>query len=185
MEIKTYLEQMKELYDNLLEFIEDYDLIEEKLEIVINCINYEKEEFEHFLRLLTNLVSHYHRDDRFIEKVEKILDSIKNQIKQTFSNYELIDIFQNNKLILLLLFQKEIILFDEYIYNFIIDRVDVNGTKYSHFFLPEIRKFATEEKLRMIEKEIKDPGEFLHEHQKRANETAQNTLEKVRAALKI
>ena len=76
------------------------------------------------------------------------------QIKQTFSNIEIFNIFLSNKKILLFLLKKEIIMIDDDIYNELFSKTDSNGNRYCHFFYPELKKFKGEEKVKGIEKQI-------------------------------
>ena len=79
-----------------------------------------------------------------------------NEPKQTLSNFELFQIFKDNKLILLFLFENEMIHFDIYIEDSINMMKFEDGTEYCHFFYPEIKN--AEKKyifnIKTIEKEL-------------------------------
>ncbi|KAK8880413.1 hypothetical protein M9Y10_003085 [Tritrichomonas musculus] len=158
-EMKEYIEENKELYGSLIQFLNNLDNNENYFQDLINIICQQKGEenyhkFEEFLQLITAISNNYHREKSFFEKIYQILEHYEVQIKQTFSNKELFDIFQSNKKILLFLFQKEIITIDDYIYNELQYKIERNGNRYYHFFYPEIKKFIGEEKTNDIEKEL-------------------------------
>ena len=118
MSINRYFELKKEFYNNVLAYLEEdessiYDF-EKIIESIKNQdIQTEKEELEHFIQLLLNLSNHHHRDLSFFTKIEQIFDYIKNDIKREMTNSEIFNIFQNNKRLILILYEKEIITFDE------------------------------------------------------------------------
>lgn len=159
MEIQKAVNQKKELYNILLEFIENNGINEIDFQNLIDFMQDEKieenqEELELFLLLLLNLSNDHHRDSYFFDKIEKIILYLQDDIKQTFSNAKIYDIFQSNKRILLFLFDKNIIIFDESIFNQIKNESNSNGNKYSHFFYPEIKSFLSSEKVKKIEKKL-------------------------------
>ena len=57
-------------------------------------------------------------------------------------------------MILLFLFENEIINYDLNIYQQIINKTESNSNLYCHFFYPEVKKFAREEEIKQIEEEL-------------------------------
>ncbi|KAK8886902.1 hypothetical protein M9Y10_037935 [Tritrichomonas musculus] len=174
---ENYINQKKELYDFLLEYIENE---EEDDYIFQNFIKYvedsellkDHEETKLLLRLILQISKYHYRTANFCGKIERILSQYQKEIKQTFSNLEIFEIFKNNKRILLFLLEKEIIKTDEEIIQKLIKKVDKNGTKYCHFFYPEIESFWKEtnpSKVESIKQEIIeiDPNIFLNFEAKR------------------
>ena len=118
MDYNEYLNKKIELCNIFLQFIDkrcddDYDYqnlmdILEKQEIVEN-----REEMLLFLHLLVRITDNHHRLPDFYLKIEKILQNFLQNIKSTFLNSELFNIFKSNKILVLFLIQNNIIVIDE------------------------------------------------------------------------
>ena len=87
-----------------------------------DLISEEKENFGLFLKLISKISENHHRSANFIIKIEQILSHYSSEIKQTFTNLEIFEIFQNDKLILLFLFEQKIIIADKSILYLIIKK---------------------------------------------------------------
>ena len=124
------------------------------------------EELVHFLRLLSIISENSGKQRNIIDKIEFVLSFYKSGIMKTLSNFEIFIIFENNKLILLFLFENDIIHFDEKIEMAIMNKAYNDGTKLCHFFYPEIKKIN---KFSNIEKELYtiDPNIFDNFEEKR------------------
>ena len=166
-EIQEYIKEKKEIYDNLKKFLESIENTEQDFENLIKIISEQKQEetqaaLTKFLQLIANIGNNCHRDESLFKKIFKLIEYYTEQIKQTFSNNEIFNIFGSNKKILLFLFKNKIITIDDTIYNEILFKREPNGNCYSHFFYPEIKNFSNEEKVAIIEKELfeKNPNIF-------------------------
>ena len=114
-----------------------------------------QEEMTHFLQLIMNIASYHHNENNINNKIINIIEYYKDKINQTFSDIEIFEIFQNNKLILLYLFENQIIKFSDSIFQKIVNINEPNKTRYCHFFYPEIIKFiADEDEIIQIEQEL-------------------------------
>lgn len=158
-EIEKYIERKKKLYNNLLLFIESSDDSEKCFQNIIDIINEQKlkenrENFEHFIRLIASIANNHSNTESFFNKIYQIIQHFVKEIKQTLSNIEIFHIFQNNKKIILFLFEKEIITLDSDIADEIINKTEFNDIHYCHFFYPELKKFYGEDKTKDIEKEL-------------------------------
>lgn len=156
---QKYVEEKNELYSSLIEFLENSDVYIDGFEHLIQIINIEqiegnREEIEHFLYLIHHISNNHQRSKYFFQKIFQIIEYYKDQIKQTFSNIEIFNIFRSNKLILLFLFENRIIKLDDQIYQQIIDTIEGNGNRFCHFFYPEIKEFLGSEKVKDIETEL-------------------------------
>ena len=107
-----------------------------------------------FLEMLKNIGEHHHRDQHFNAGMNQFLLYYKDQIKQTLSNSEIFHIFENNKKIVLFLLQQGIITISDDIYKEILNKVENNGNRYFHFFLPELENFLGEEKMKFVKNEL-------------------------------
>lgn len=144
---------MEEIQNNILTYIEnDNDEDDEYFSNLINDQKYQRfiSKHKYFLFLLSKIINNHHRTENFFKKIQKIFFCLKGNIKQTFSNYEIFQIFKNNKLILLYLIQNKIIEIDQSIFNEMIDQNDT--FQYLEYFLPEVKSFLLSKKYT----EIKD-----------------------------
>lgn len=100
---------------------------EESLEaslLLKDIFNQEKEELEEFLKIICSITNNHRRYHNLYQKAEEILFHYSVQIKQTFTNQEIFQIFKNNKRILLFLFQQKIVIPDQSIFHFITEKSD-------------------------------------------------------------
>ncbi|KAK8885116.1 hypothetical protein M9Y10_044245 [Tritrichomonas musculus] len=143
MSIQAYNEQKKELQNNLLAYIENESNDTSNLETLINCIESQKiledqGEFRELLKLISKIFKNHHRNSSFIQKNEELLSRLSGQIKQTFSNSDIFEIFKNNKRLLLYLIQNQIIQIDKSIADSIIMKCE------EKYFYPEIKPLISE-----------------------------------------
>ena len=142
-EIRKFIDQMKDIYDHLLIFIDNPDPKAE--EDYVNFIeintNYEiqrnKEIFNQFIDLLVNISNNHHRQAGFFEKIERIIHHYQDTIKASNSKIEIYEQFKSNKRLLYFLIKEQILTFDADISQIIICD---DSAQYSNFFLPEISK---------------------------------------------
>ena len=83
-----------------MQFLNNSDSNENYFQDLINIICQQRhaencEQFEEFLQLIVNVSTNIHREESFFEKIFQILEHFEVQIKQTFSNKEIFDIFQS------------------------------------------------------------------------------------------
>lgn len=105
-EIKDYIDQKKELQNIIYNTIDnDNDEVCTDLIDYINLQNYQdnKEGLKEFIYLIANISNNHHRHPNFLNKIKQIILLIKDQIKQSFSNFEIFNFFKGNKLIIRLL----------------------------------------------------------------------------------
>ena len=125
MEINIYLNKMRDIQKYFLDYLDDQssshfdfqnfslffeDLEDEERNDILNEL----------LHIISEISCNHHRTANFFDKIEEILKHFSNEIKRTFSNYEIYDIFQKNYRVLLFLFKENIIQFDK-IANLIYD----------------------------------------------------------------
>lgn len=147
---------MKETQQKIIDFIEDDEEIEEKLQnlrFFIDDLEIKKNihKFRSFLYLVANISNNYHRSKDFFSKIAKIILILKNLITQKLTNSEIFNIFENNKRIILFLYEEKIIEIDEYIAKLIISK-KFYEKKYSYYFFKEIKPFLDNS---MIRKHLK------------------------------
>lgn len=126
--IHDYAEKMKKIQENLINFFEKEqhdDLTYQHLLMFIDNqeICKSKNSFKTFLHLISKTAYCHHQASHFIFKIEKILKSYEKLIKFYFTNYDIFNIFKNNKRILLYLFEEKIIIPDKSISNIILNSI--------------------------------------------------------------
>ena len=168
-EIQKYINEKKELYTTLMEFLEQEDDSDQSFKNLINLIHQQKleesrEKLEEFLILITNVANNHHREKSLFKKLFQIIQQYESQIKQTYSNFEIYNIFESNKMIVLFLFEREIITIDAIIYDKMCSKYEGNGNCYSHFFYPEIKKFLGDEKAKNIGEELLSINSNIFDH---------------------
>lgn len=96
MDYIDYINQKKKLYDSLITYLEDYEQPYEEvkdpnllrndnqnLEFLDFILNDSKEEeIEQFLNLMSIISNNHHRNPGFINKIEKIIQYLKDVIKK-------------------------------------------------------------------------------------------------------
>lgn len=152
MDYLQAINKLKEIQNALLEFLDDETEAIKKYEIFINLINLhkmteERGKFRELLILINAISINHHRNSIFNEKVDKIIEYLRNDIKNFYSNSEIYTILQMNKRVLLYLIESGIITVDEYIASEITTDYHnkYNLERYAFYFMPEIKPFITEE----------------------------------------
>ena len=140
---KEYLDRMTKIQNNILDFLNLDDDMEEKFEnfkFIISDFKIQNDHYE--LKSLLNLISHisnnHIRNSNFIKKIGRILQFL--EINKYFSNSEIFNIFQNNKQILLFLIKEKIMVIDDNIATKMTSN-RFKKLKYPEFFFNEIKPF--------------------------------------------
>lgn len=90
------------------------------------------------LNLLSKLSNYHIRNPHLINKVEKILSILKEEIKEQLTNNKICQIFNENKRITLFLIEEDILNVNKSVLN----KVLLNEYKeYDKYFMPEIMKY--------------------------------------------
>ena len=118
MSIQHYLETMKMIQTNFIDYIENEQNDEEYYMNLIQIFEKEKissntQELKSLLYLILMVSNNHFRNSNFFEKIEQIINIFQNEIKSTLSNHEIFYLFKRNKRILLYLISNKIIDMDE------------------------------------------------------------------------
>ena len=156
MEYQEYINQKKEIYKFLYQFITEENDEEENYQLFIENfykqkIEESKEELGILLRVFLNIFNHHHRSPNFSTKMFKILAFLTKTIKQIFTNIEIFRLFQSNRMIILHLIDQNIITVDEQISKEIVELSQGHEWSYKYFFYPEIKPFISSEENTNIE----------------------------------
>ena len=146
MNCEEYLNQKTELQNKILDFIDCETGSDEKFQDLIKLISdskiqADKNEFTILLNIILSIANNHHRGPNFFDKIEKILDYLKESITKYYSNYLIFDLFKRNKRILLYLFNAKIITMDKSIFKTISSDEKCQKAKYIEYFYPEIEQF--------------------------------------------
>ena len=111
MSIENYVEQMKNIQNCLLEYLDNEDNVEEhfqNLQIIFEeqKIKENKHRIKSLLHLILKIGNNYHRNSTFFQKIEQILLIFIDAIPKYFTSIELFQIFKSNKRILLFFIKK-------------------------------------------------------------------------------
>ncbi|KAK8837296.1 hypothetical protein M9Y10_036726 [Tritrichomonas musculus] len=141
--ISSYLNNMKEIQNTFLDFIEndqEDNSTYKKLIDSIKKVQNNKNHFKSFLHLLVNVSNKHHRGPDFFTKIEKILTFLTDNIQKFFSNVEIFYIFGSNKRILLYFIENKILIVDRAIAN-LMQTEKCQKLNYPQYFYPEVNKF--------------------------------------------
>ena len=149
MSFQAYLDTMKDIQDNILNFLEEEVNSEENFLILEKIFKDTKisdniYDILSLLHLISRIWNNSYRFPNFFSKLERILLIFKKDIKKYFSNSEIFNIFKSNKRILLFLIEQQIIVFDENIAKKIACTYKYIEAKYPQYFQPEIQPFINE-----------------------------------------
>ncbi|KAK8884172.1 hypothetical protein M9Y10_043278 [Tritrichomonas musculus] len=131
--IIDYLEEEDELaetrsFENLLKYFQEQKIRENKYDL------------KEVLHIIIRISNNHHRTINFSEKIEKVLTSFQDDIKQTFSNWEIFNIFKSSKRMLLFLFENNILIPDKNIFH-ILKQEKYEKMNYLQFFKIEFNQF--------------------------------------------
>ena len=138
MYFQEYVNSKNEFNGSLLTFIDNEqenqdDFLFESLTQMydLNEIGKSRDELKILLHMISKISRNHHRKDNFFDKIEKIIEYIKNDIKQTLSNFDIFTIFEDCNRILVYLFEKSILVLDLNIYKYFISNFfNVNSYQY-------------------------------------------------------
>ena len=157
MNIQEYVDKKKEFYKLLISFT-DEDSADGEFHELINYLDTEiirkdREELNEFLHLISKISKTQHRYPNFTKKIENLILHYKEEIKQSFSNFEIFTIFRKSKHVLLILFKNKILALDDLILKYI--RTNKHRKESYHlFFYPEIKPFLNPTEIRLFECEL-------------------------------
>ena len=157
MNIQEYVNKKKEFYKLLISFT-DEDSADGEFHELINYLDTEiirkdREELNEFLHLISKISKTQHRYPNFTKKIENLILHYKEEIKQSFSNFEIFTIFRKSKHVLLILFKNKILALDDLILKYI--RTNKHRKESYHlFFYPEIKPFLNPTEIRLFECEL-------------------------------
>ena len=147
--VNEFIEEMKKIQTDLLNFLDHGDNNEENYQNLINKfqdikIHDHQFKIKSLLYLILKISNNHYREPEFFSKIEKILQLFKDDMKKYFLNHELFHIFKSNKRLLLFLLEENIMTMDDSIVNKIVHNYKFKKRKYPQYFQPEIQPFINE-----------------------------------------
>ena len=144
-EIQEYLDKMKEVQKDILDFVENKDNSQEDYQNLIkffeeNRIKDNKHELKATLRLISQIANDHHRNPKFFDKIQQVILIFKNDLRNVFTNRQIFHIFRNNKRLLLFLIQENLIVADKSIANSISNNKNPNQ-HYQEYFYPDFKSY--------------------------------------------
>ena len=111
MTIEHHFEKDKDVQQKMLEFLDTNDNLEENYQNLMDSINKldEESKLPELLYLILRISNHHQRTPNFFTKIERILINYKEEIKQTYSNSEIFNLFKKNYRILLFFLKENVI----------------------------------------------------------------------------
>ena len=172
--LKDNFEKLKSLQIKLEALIDNDVDVEEHFENLLIFISDDKffndaNNFKLFLQLISDVVKNHNRSNNFLNRIYKIIFSMKDKIKKTFSNIDLFNIFKNSKIILLFLIEKNIITMNKTIAE-IMMKEKYKQMKYLEYFFNEITQFIQDDDIQ-INKPIGITNEYKEMRRNGENES--------------
>ena len=138
--MEEYIVKIQNLYNHLIRYVDSVENSNDDYQMLEFFLNQEqitknKDDLKLLLNLINRITNNHLRQSNLRQNIEKIIDKIRGDINELLTNFELFYLFVKNKLMLLLLFEKKIIIIDEDIKN---NLKIINASDYAQFFAPEI-----------------------------------------------
>ena len=183
MDIYQYLDKIKDFEQNLLDYLDTDSKLEEH-PILISFLKNQfqrkkQQEIKETLLLISNIANDHHRTPNFFDKIDKLLFNFTDEIKQTFSNFELFSIFKDNKRILLFFIKQSLLIIDQPVFDVINDN-DYWDENYIKYFFPESKPFLHEKLIQEIEEELKIYDSETYEKNRKNGENDQYICQLIR-----
>ncbi|KAK8838656.1 hypothetical protein M9Y10_032692 [Tritrichomonas musculus] len=155
IKLKEYIALKKELHEKILNFLDDEEdsqyTFDQLIQIVsLQNITQNRNEFREFINLIKKIYSNHHRSQEFQNKIIQIILHYSKEIKQTFPNLEIFQLFENYKMILSLLIQNKIVKIDKTVAKYI----TLKDTEEIFYFFPKIKKYIDTKTSNKIMKDI-------------------------------
>ena len=144
---------MKEVYNILLNYIEKDNQEQEDNQMISILESDNHEYLREILQIVSKISENHHRNPAFYANIEKIILQLVPEIKDSFTNSEIFNLFKKDKRILLFLFKNKILDIDKSIINHFYAK---SSMKYSKFFSKEIELFT----IGQIKSELKDNEQY-------------------------
>ncbi|KAK8880425.1 hypothetical protein M9Y10_003097 [Tritrichomonas musculus] len=142
MAFSAYIEKLSSIQKELLSYLEDLNNNEDDFQAFLDSLKKSeimnnKKDFEIFLYSLLTISNNHHRHANFFTKIEQILKSLSNDIKNNFTKSEIFNLFKENKKIILFLIEEGILINDDSFLTQVIEHSN-KEKDYLYYFYPEM-----------------------------------------------
>ena len=159
MGIQEYLTKMSSIQKLILSYIE-YEA--SSLKPVANLMEIfnnlkalkDKHELKSVLHMLSNIADNHHRGPCFFERIEKIINFLKLDMKSNFSNFSIFNIFKSNKRILWFLIKEEIITVNKTIESILTKKYEYQEASYSEYLFTMPNHFTNKKLIQEIKENL-------------------------------
>lgn len=158
MNIQDFVNQINELHTFVLAYIDNEDNMEDLQNLIsffdtIKIVQ-DRNKMKDLFYLLSAISNYHYRSVGFLDRIKKVLSFLMNDMKKSFNDFEIFNLFKFSKSILLFLFEEKIVKMNEDIIHYILQPDDSKCITYRQYFYPEIKPFLDLEKRNKIENEI-------------------------------
>ncbi|KAK8893183.1 hypothetical protein M9Y10_021598 [Tritrichomonas musculus] len=159
--ISEYLEKLKQIQENILQYIEKSDDSEDDFQNINKIfeeqnVKEDRHKLKELLHLIIHISSNHRRNALFFKKIERIILIFKDIMTNFYSVEDLFNIFKNNKRMLLFLFREEIIPPRSTMIS-TISNEKFKGWLYPNYFFPEFKPIYNTK----LRKEISEQNQKL------------------------
>lgn len=117
MDVQQIIDAKKNLQRSFIDYLEGNDDEENQMNLMDLLIDQQiyknYDDLKIFLRMINKISKNHCRNPQFFSKIEKIILYFKDEIQNFFTNDEIIQIFRQNRRILLFLIEEKIITLNE------------------------------------------------------------------------
>ena len=149
MIVDQILDKMREVQNNLLEYLEDKITIDDCFKVISKNEQILYDYFHLSLNLIAQIANNHYRSNNFIHKIEQLIRFLEPQIKQNCTNSDIFEIFKYNKRILLFLVEEGILTIDAHIVEKMMSE-ELREMFYQQYFLKEIIPYISTLKLQIF-----------------------------------
>ena len=109
MEIRQYLDLIKSIEEQILDYISDENSTKEQLEFIFDFKSIDQMSMDEILNLIVKITNNYHRTSLFPDKITSIILHLKEYILQNYTNFEIFNIFKDSSFLLLILMNEKML----------------------------------------------------------------------------
>lgn len=170
LSIQEYLNNKKDIQSKLLEFVDASTNPNNYFDNLIALISDQKIvesplEFKEFIRLLVQISNDHHRSPDFFDKIEQILLHYNQNIKKSFTNKEILDMFNSNKKLLLFVIENKFITVDQSLFRTLKSK-NFSSAYYLNYLFPQVQQVIGRVSRKSYEKEYQSHGDHFFKYQK-------------------
>lgn len=149
--IQDEIAKMKDIEENIINYLDNEEEEEVNFQLLIQFLNNleiqkNKSNLKTVFHFISHISSNHYRSRNFFSKIERILSSYQESIKNCLTNSEIFNIFKQSKRILLFLFDKKILIPDKLIFkkisNFRDKKKKDSYFKYFNEYKPIFKEFT-------------------------------------------